>query len=80
MEKYMCFHVNFKHESTKTCMFSCHLVPTFTTHYIIMVKGLLYTNTTKELNDMNTVCGVSEAWTKYLVTYSMVIFFSWSGF
>ena len=25
----------------KTCMFPCHLVPTFTTHYIIMVKGLL---------------------------------------
>ena len=34
---FLCFHVNCKHESTKH---ACFHVPTFTPHYIIMVKGL----------------------------------------
>ena len=39
---FLCFHVNFKHESTNmhVSMYFLHLVPTFTPHCIIIVKGL----------------------------------------
>ena len=38
----LCFHVNFKHESTKhACfMYIFYLVTTFYSNYLIMVKGL----------------------------------------
>ena len=40
---FLCFHVNFKHKAQKHACFhvNFHLVPTFTPHYIMMVKGLL---------------------------------------
>ena len=40
---FLCFHVNFKHKSTKTCTFPCKFSFSayFYSHYIIMVKGLL---------------------------------------
>ena len=34
---FLCFHVHFKHECTKTCMFPCIFSPTLIPHYIIMV-------------------------------------------
>ena len=38
----LCFHVNFKYESTRTCMFHVKFLFSayFYPHYIIMVKGL----------------------------------------
>ena len=45
----LCFHENFKHESTANIHVhvSMYLLPTFTPplHHNIMVKGLLYTTT-----------------------------------
>ena len=40
---FLCFHVNFKHESTKTCMIPCKFPFSayFSPHYLITVKGLL---------------------------------------
>ena len=38
---FLCFHVKFKHESTKTCnifMYLIHLVPPFIPHYMVKLR------------------------------------------
>ena len=34
---FLCFHVNFKHKSTKTCMFHVNLMPTFTPNIMVSI-------------------------------------------
>ena len=47
---FLCFHVCFKHESTKTCMFPC----LFRAYFALITKGLL--SVSEDLRGLSGLC------------------------